>query len=67
MPIPFEQFTLLYVKNIRNCMLDKQGSHLARDSTATGQIQSTTLANLIWVNAIIRMIVTLDMTSKFQS
>ena len=26
MPIPLEQFTLLYVQNIRNCMLDKQGS-----------------------------------------
>ena len=32
---------------IRNCMLDKEGSHSKRGSTATAQMQFTTLTNLI--------------------
>ena len=47
MPEPLEQFTPLYVQNIRNCMLDKQGSHSMTDSTATAQMQFTTLADPI--------------------
>ena len=34
-------------KNIGNCMLDKQGSHSTRDSTATAQMQFTTLTDPI--------------------
>ena len=32
MPPPLKQFNLLYAQNIRNYMLDKQGSHSTRDS-----------------------------------
>ena len=51
MSIPLEQFPLLYVQNIRNFMLDKQdstrfNSH-KQDSTATAQMQFTTLTDPI--------------------
>ena len=47
MSIPLEQFTQLYVQNIRNCLLDEQGSNSMRDSMATTQMQFTTLTDLI--------------------